>query len=902
MKNCPLIPGPGRNKVGGEFSRFSRWAPALCAILLLAALTGCGGGGSNTITLQVSPSGTINMDEGQTQVFVATLGLDTNNKGVTWTLTGTGCAGTGCGMISSTTAAQITYTSPTGLTAAQTVSLKAVSNGNSGATVTVTIIVNLAPQFTTLVLPNGTNGVGYSQQVVAEDGVTPYKFAVACTPAGSNCLPPGLTVNPNTGSVVGTPTKAGTYNFAVSVTDNAFMPQTATSDVFTVVINPATALTITSTVLPNATVGSSYGTSIQASGGTPPYSWSVPANTLPPGLTLNTSNGQIFGTPTTGGVYSFFPTVTDSTIPPQTFTSPQSKPVRITVTGAAPLKAVTPTLPSGAVATGYSGALVASGGVAPYTWSITKGQLPSGLRFDPASGAISGVPILTTTSNFTVQVTDSIGSTPASQNLSITIATGSIATNQLLSGSYSFLFTGFDSQGNVVEAGNLSANGSGVISSGQFDSNRVSGVFTASSLTGTYSIGNDGRGTMQLIGVNSKGAMLTTNYLLVEQSNGNFQIVENDTVGTPQTHGAGIMKPDSSSTLSAGNFSGNYAFEFFGQDVALAPEVIAGVVHANGGQNFTPGTIDVNDNGTYSPALALSGNFQSSGSNNKGRAVFTYQLASSAQVQAEYTFYFVSPSDIFLVAVDTTDTTHPRLAGEMFLQDSSVVFNSGALNGNSVATGSGLAGKNADVYAGLLTGDGDTEADFTFDENSGGTVTNGVVSNGTFIADPNTNGRIQFTGVGAESTGQKIAAAYLYGANTGFTIGSNPEVSFGLLEAQTSVAPFSASSLQGGYTLGAPSTEDPLALNVVGQLNSPGQGSLLGVVDEVDNNGTIHSPQNFVGNYNVGATGRGTMSTNSPIGIPANVIFYIVSQSSFRAISGDSNPSNGHPLVFNFDH
>ena len=83
----------------------------------------------------------------------------------------------------------------------------------------------------------------------------------------------------------------------------------------------------------------------------------------------------------------------------------------------------------------------------------------------------------------------------------------------------------------MAAAGNLSANGSGVISSGQFDSNRVSGNFHASSLTGTYAIGNDGRGTMQLIGVNSKGAMLTTNYLLAEQSSGDFQLIENDTVG-----------------------------------------------------------------------------------------------------------------------------------------------------------------------------------------------------------------------------------------------------------------------------------------------------------------------------------------------------------------------------------
>jgi Putative Ig domain len=866
-------------------------------------LASCGGGNNTMITLQVRPTGPISMDEGQTQVFVATLGLDTNNKGVTWTApTGTGCAGAGCGTISSTTAAQITYTSPTGLTVAQNASLLATANGNSGATVTVAITVNIAPQFTTTTLPNGTNGVGYSQQVVAEDGVAPYKFAVACTAPATTCLPPGLSINPNTGTIVGTPTKAGTYTFAVSLTDNAFVPLTVTSDQFTVIINPATTLTINSTVLPNATVGTVYGpTSLQASGGTPPYSWSLPANSLPPGLSFNTTSGQIFGTPTQAGVFSFFPTVTDSTIPPQTFTSPQSKPVTISVAAAPTLKAVTPTLPSAAVATAYMASLVATGGVPPYTWSITSGQLPSGLRLDAESGAITGVPILAITSPFTVEVTDSIGSTPVSQNLAITVGTGSVNTNTLLSGSYSFVFNGFDADGNVTLAGNFSANGSGVISSGQFDSNRVSGVFTASTLTGTYAIGNDGRGTMQLIGTNSKGAVLTTNYLLAEQSSGNFQFIENDTVGTPQTHGAGVMKLNTSSSLTAGNFSGNYAFEFLGRDVGAAPEVIVGVVHSNGNGTFTPGTIDVNDAGTYSPALALSGNFQFSGSNNKGVAIFTYQLPSSAQVTAEYTFYMVSPSDLFLVAIDITDTTHPRLAGEMLLQTSSVVFDSTALDGISVASGSGLNGKNADVYAGLLTGNGDTAAGFVFDENNGGTLTPLVDSSGTFIADPNKNGRIQFSGVGAETTGQKIAAAYLIGKNQGFTIGSNPEVSYGLLDPQTSVAPFTLASLKGGYTLGAPSTEDSLALNVVGQVNSPGLGSLLGTIDEVDNNGTAHSPQNLVANYGVSPTGRGTMTTNSPVGIPANIIYYIVSPASFRAISGDVGGTT-HPLVLYFDH
>src|SRR5271156_2672908 len=835
---------------------------AACAIFLVGLLAGCGSGNDTNITIQISPSSSISMDEGQRQVFVATLGLDVNNKGVTWTLTGSGCAGNGCGTLSSTTTEQITYTSPTGLNAALTGSLEAEANGNTGATKTVTITVNQAPQFTTLTLPNGANGVGYSQQIAAEFGVTPYTFAIVCPPPQTTCLPPGLSINPNTGSIVGTPTTNGTFNFSVGLKDNAFMPLSVTSDLFTVTINKATPLVINSTVLPNATVGTSYTAAVQASGGVPPYSWSVPANTLPPGLSLNKVNGQIFGTPTQAGVFSFFPTVTDSTIPPQTVTSPASKPVTISVAAAPTLKAVTPTLPSASVATAYAANLVASGGVPPYAWSITSGQLPSGLRFDAASGAIAGVPILVTSSSFTVQVTDSIGSTPASQNLLIAVGTGTINTNTLLNGSYSFVFNGFDADGNATAAGNFSANGSGVISSGQFDSNRVSGEFSASTLTGTYAIGNDGRGTMQLIGVNSKGAMLTTNYLLVEQSSGNFQLVENDTVGTPQTHGAGIMKLNTSTSLGPTNFNGNYAFEFLGRDVAAAPEVIAGVVHTNGNGIFGPGTIDINDAGTYSPALTLSGNFQFSGNNNKGLAIFTYQLPTSAQVTAEYTYYMVSPSDLFLVAIDTTDTTHPRLAGEMLLQQTSVVFDSTALDGISVATGSGLNGKNADVYAGLLTGDGNTGAAFIFDENNGGTLSTGVNGSGTFTADPNTNGRIQFTGVGAESVGQKIAVAYLTGKNQGFTIGSNPEVSYGLIEAQTSVAPFTQASLKGGYTLGAPSTLDELALNVIGQVNSPGLGSLFGTIDEVDNDGTAHTNLNLVAPYSVMSTGRGILSPN----------------------------------------
>ena len=156
-------------------ARWNRLAPLACVLIGFMSLTfisGCGGG-NGSITLAITPK-TSTMDQGQSLLFVATLGNDTRNLGVTWQpLTGSGCAGTSCGTLTNITATSVTYTAPSGLTTGISVTLEAIAKANSGITSTATITIVLPVTFTTVSLPNGSNGVAYNQTIITSGGVAP---------------------------------------------------------------------------------------------------------------------------------------------------------------------------------------------------------------------------------------------------------------------------------------------------------------------------------------------------------------------------------------------------------------------------------------------------------------------------------------------------------------------------------------------------------------------------------------------------------------------------------------------------------------------------------------------------------------------------------------------------------
>lgn len=201
-------------------SRVSLWWVVMFVLAMATVTGGCSS--SPPVSLSLSPSSPQAIDQGQTVAITATVMNDTSSKGVSWSLTGPGSLNNATGL-------SVTYSAlTTNLTSAQQAAVTATSIADKTKSGAVQITVNPNPQIPFQSLANGTVGTRYSQTIARTGGTPPLQWSVYDGPIitgwrEGGAVPDGLTLDPSTGTISGTPTGGGTWYFEATVTDAAGM-------------------------------------------------------------------------------------------------------------------------------------------------------------------------------------------------------------------------------------------------------------------------------------------------------------------------------------------------------------------------------------------------------------------------------------------------------------------------------------------------------------------------------------------------------------------------------------------------------------------------------------------------------------------------------------------------------
>jgi len=481
-----------------------------------------------------------------------------------------------------------------------------------------------------------------------------------------------------------------------------------------------------------------------------------------------------------------------------------------------------------------------------------------------------------------ITITAALQALPSISGSSIVTITAVVFNNSSLNGNYILSLTGIDPNGFAFYAvGAITSDGQGHITGGEEDLNDVgSGYARATSVTGTYTVGADGRGVVNL---NSSLGNFSYAIALRALSNAGLNEIDNqvtNATGDLEQQATGVAAP-----------SGNYAFGFAGSG-PCGPINSDGIFALNGGN--VGGLQDLNCGGTITQAQPLSGSY--SGIDGLGRGTGNFPSGTGSP---DFVYYVVSANRYRFMCPDFATF----FLGSADLQTQSS-FAGTDFTGNYVVNISANTPRGvAYILIQMNASNGNVSSGY-YDVNDTG-VTGQASLTGAYNLTSNgrINGSFTFNGASLPFT------MYLSSPTQGYYLDlRNNIIGGGNIYAQSSNVTTNAAwagsyaTKQFGYFIPAAGIVLPgNSTSVSGQISADGAGNLAGTLDFNDPS-NVYQNQVLQGTYSVGtvAPGRMTVAITTQADGTRNYVGYVVSPTRVLLVDVDFNLTAGGDAIRQF--
>jgi hypothetical protein len=449
-------------------------------------------------------------------------------------------------------------------------------------------------------------------------------------------------------------------------------------------------------------------------------------------------------------------------------------------------------------------------------------------------------------------------------------------TNSNFNGTYAFIVSGTNAGGFFTFAGSVQADGNGHITAGTVDINSP-GTTTPLlnlSMTGTYIVHADGRGTATL---NPNGSnTFTMDFILL--NNQHAFVVRFDSVAT----GSGSMDLQNSAAFNLTSLAGNFAFNVSGVDGAQNPDSTVGVFTVTSTGSITTGLQDTADNGVIANGGGtgdpVSSGSMSSPVGGNGRGTLTISTGGTAT--RNFAYYVISSTQIRMIETDST----PVLSGDAFNQTST------SITGNFAFTASGSNGLVPFAVGGIIDtdGSGNVVSPSVEDANAGGTINTGVALSGAFSSAANGRRTLSMNGASIHyAVYPSSGGLQILRIDPGFTASGT---------AFQQTGPFSTSAINGrfGGSLTGVDLNFGIEFDALTQFTADGNGRITGAMD-LNNSGTVTTGLALSGSYSFDSSGRSSAAagTFNTAARGQNVVFYAISSSRVLFVEIDSSVAVG---------